>query len=211
MFEKDATDIASLVKSIDSRIIVILGGVTATLPEIYEPLLGRTDAYDLMVRGEGEEIFAEILKRYCKEQKTITDKSKIKGIAYKTTDGIVSTDSHPFIRSLDSLPFPALELLDIDKMLGNKYYSRWRNNPANKRSFPIFTSRGCPYNCCFCSVHSQVGYQHRMYSITILSGVTLGYGAIVAAGAVVSTDVPPMCLVAGVPARIIKYNVEWSI
>lgn len=46
---------------------------------------------------------------------------------------------------------------------------------------------------------------------TILSGVTLGYGAIVAAGAVVSTDVPPMCLVAGVPARIIKYNVEWSI
>lgn len=63
------------------------------------------------------------------------------------------------------IPFPALELLDIDKMLGNKYYSRWRNNPANKRSFPIFTSRGCPYNCCFCSVHSQVGYQHRMYSI----------------------------------------------
>ena len=46
---------------------------------------------------------------------------------------------------------------------------------------------------------------------TILSGVTLGYGAIVAAGAVVSTDVPPMCLVAGVHARIIKYNVEWSI
>ena len=46
---------------------------------------------------------------------------------------------------------------------------------------------------------------------TILSGVKLGYGAIVAAGAVVSTDVPPMCLVAGVPARIIKYNVEWSI
>ena len=165
MFEKDATDIASLVKSIDSRIIVILGGVTATLPEIYEPLLSRTDTYDLMVRGEGEEIFAEILKRYCKEQKTIIDKSEIKGIAFKTTDGIVSTDPHPFIRNLDALPFPALELLDIDKMLGNKYYSRWRNNPANKRSFPIFTSRGCPYNCCFCSVHSQVGYRYRMYSI----------------------------------------------
>lgn len=46
---------------------------------------------------------------------------------------------------------------------------------------------------------------------TILSGVKLGCGAIVAAGAVVNTDVPPMCLVAGVPARIIKHNVEWSI
>ena len=84
---------------------------------------------------------------------------------YKTTDEIVSTAPQRFITDLDSLPFPALELLNIDKTIGNKFYSRWRNNPANKKSFPIFTSRGCPYNCCFCSVHSQVGFVHRAYSI----------------------------------------------
>ena len=39
---------------------------------------------------------------------------------------------------------------------------------------------------------------------TILPGVTIGEGAIVAAGAVVTTDVPPHTLAAGVPAKIIK-------
>ena len=44
----------------------------------------------------------------------------------------------------------------------------------------------------------------------ILPGVTIGDGAIVAAGAVVTKDVPPRCMVAGVPAKVIKENVEWK-
>jgi acetyltransferase-like isoleucine patch superfamily enzyme len=39
---------------------------------------------------------------------------------------------------------------------------------------------------------------------TILPGVTIGQGAVVAAGAMVHRDVPPNTLVAGVPARVIK-------
>lgn len=45
---------------------------------------------------------------------------------------------------------------------------------------------------------------------TILKGVTIGDGAVVAAGSVVTSDVPPNCVCAGVPARIIKENIQWE-
>lgn len=45
----------------------------------------------------------------------------------------------------------------------------------------------------------------------ILSGVTIGNGAIVAAGAVVTKDVPPFAIVAGCPAKIIKYRFNKDI
>jgi virginiamycin A acetyltransferase len=45
----------------------------------------------------------------------------------------------------------------------------------------------------------------------ILSGVTIGNGAVVAAGAVVSKEVPPYAIVAGVPAKILRYRFDESI
>ncbi len=41
-------------------------------------------------------------------------------------------------------------------------------------------------------------------SSTILCGITIGENAIVGAGAVVTKDVPPNTIVAGVPAKVIK-------
>lgn len=46
-------------------------------------------------------------------------------------------------------------------------------------------------------------------NVTLLSGVTIGRGAIIGAGAVVSKDVPPYCVVGGVPAKPIKF--KWTI
>lgn len=44
----------------------------------------------------------------------------------------------------------------------------------------------------------------------ILKGVTIGDGAVVAAGAVVTRDVPSRCIVAGNPARVVRENVDWK-
>ena len=47
-------------------------------------------------------------------------------------------------------------------------------------------------------------------NVIVLKGVTIGEGAIVAAGSVVTKDVPPHCLVAGVPAKVVKTEVTWN-
>ena len=44
----------------------------------------------------------------------------------------------------------------------------------------------------------------------IMKGVTIGDGAVVAAGSIVTKDVPQNCVVAGVPAKIVKENITWK-
>lgn len=46
------------------------------------------------------------------------------------------------------------------------------------------------------------------YRVTILSGVHVGQGAVIAAGAVVTTNIPPYAIVGGVPAKVIKYRFD---
>lgn len=46
--------------------------------------------------------------------------------------------------------------------------------------------------------------------VTILKGVTIGDDVIIAAGSVVTKDIPSGCLAAGVPARVIRKNVKWK-
>ena len=46
------------------------------------------------------------------------------------------------------------------------------------------------------------------YEAVILSGITIGDGAMIGTRAVVTKDVPPYAIVAGNPAKIIKYRFD---
>lgn len=71
---------------------------------------------------------------------------------------------------------------------------------------PAFASRGIEVSI---GDHVFVGAR-----ATVLPGVTLGEGAVVAAGAVVTHDVEPFAIVAGVPARLIgqrRRDLEYTL
>ena len=67
------------------------------------------------------------------------------------------------------------------------------------------------------NVHHSVGGTHAAVLFDtsgraiILAGVTIGEGAIVAAGSVVTKDVPAGTLVAGNPARVIRETGPWKM
>ena len=48
-------------------------------------------------------------------------------------------------------------------------------------------------------------------NVTVLRGVHIGNGSVIAAGSVVTEDVPERCLVAGVPAKVKKEGITWEL
>ncbi len=130
------------VKRLFPKILVIAGGPHVT------PLPGegleRSKA-DAMVIGEGEVTAYEIIKMF-DEVKAIAEMAwkEIDGIAYREEEGIKRTAPRQFIQDLDSIPFPARDLLDFKNYPGWYIYKR---NPGTN----IFSARGCPYECTFCS------------------------------------------------------------
>jgi acetyltransferase-like isoleucine patch superfamily enzyme len=47
-------------------------------------------------------------------------------------------------------------------------------------------------------------------NVTILKGTEIGDNSVIAAGAVVSGKFPPNCLIAGVPGKVIRENINWA-
>lgn len=76
---------------------------------------------------------------------------------------------------------------------------------------------GIPYRC-ITEATKPKGLDHDVVveedvwigmNVTLLSGVIIGRGSTIGAGAVVTKSVPPYCVCAGVPAKVIKFY--WSI
>ncbi len=127
---KRVEEMAKFIKA-HSDAKIILGGIHATL--FPEQTLKEYPEIDYCIRGEGEESLAEFLK-----------KEEAPGLCYREGDAgddivvgdIVLKDN------INELPFPRYDKFELD-MYGS-------NSPAG-RLIPMMTTRGCPYQCSYCS------------------------------------------------------------
>ncbi len=142
-FAASSFKVASLCKEYDDRIPVVMGGPHISIK--YEEVIKICSHVDFLVRGEGEETIIElvnVLGDHHDSNRTDNFKnelSKIRGLSYRENTQAVHNPPREFIKDLDSIPYPARELLS------NK------NSYSSEDMGLLMTSRGCPYNCFYCA------------------------------------------------------------
>jgi radical SAM superfamily enzyme YgiQ (UPF0313 family) len=104
---------------------------------------------DYVICGEGDEALSELVDAIQNDGNL----AEVKNLCYRDGDTVRQNPWRPFLGDLDSLPIPNYNLIH-----------GWK--PRNRRGVvSIATSRGCPFNCTFCSVILLFGRKHRVTSI----------------------------------------------
>jgi len=109
---------------------LIIGGVGPAAVE--EKLLRRFPWIDIIVKGEAERTFPELLEALVNGR----NPDGIPGVLYRDNGMVVRNQDRERITDLDSVPLPAFNRVDLSKYAG----------------YGVVTSRGCPYRCTFCGV-----------------------------------------------------------
>jgi len=143
------------VKKIDPDILTITGGTYPTFMAEYclsEPSL------DMIALGEGEAALVETIEAL-RDGRPL---SHIDGLAGKNGTDVFVNEKTRWIEDLDSIPFPARDLLPMET------YSRigvpHSFSAASKNTAPLITSRGCPARCIYCSSTRFWGNRYRFRS-----------------------------------------------
>lgn len=95
---------------------------------------------DLCVIGEGEQTICDLV-RNCADWNAIDG---VDGILFKRHGQLCQTARRALIRNLDEIPLPAWDAVDFTHYTGNYQY---KGSPSTA----LIASRGCPYDCVFCS------------------------------------------------------------
>jgi radical SAM superfamily enzyme YgiQ (UPF0313 family) len=129
------------IKARNKDTIILCGGAHPT--SCPEEVLD-TCAADVCVLGEGEITVRELVDYFSKDDNAPGSLDQIAGIAFKREGKVIKTHRRPLIKPLDSIPFPAWDLIDLN------YYAG-QHPTKNVLGANLITSRGCPYDCSFCS------------------------------------------------------------
>jgi len=155
-WSRTAFEVAATAKSLDRDIPVVMDGVH---PSARPKETLANPNIDFAIIGEPELTWLELLESI---EKGISPErlKRIKGLGFRQNTRIIITHFRPLIQNLDILPFPARHLLPM-----NLYFTAVKENPLRgeitKPWTVMYTSRGCPYQCIFCSAHLVRGRTWR--------------------------------------------------
>lgn len=148
---QQSKNIIHCLKQRHKKLPIVIGGtqVTAAPKEVIRDLKA-----DFAIIGEGEVTLSELATAIQEGKKSFR---KIMGLGFKTANGkVIINQPRPLIKDLDSLPFPAWDL-----MPPKKYRIAPILEPAKAFPIaPILSSRGCPFNCSFCA--SNVTWRRKI-------------------------------------------------
>ncbi len=136
------------------KAVVVVGGVHAT--NTTETLLEISEV-DYVFRGEAELSFTEFVN-----QLSLSDEIKIQGV-YSKRNLFDSTELSKWPTDIDDLGFPDWQLIDMEKYVTSR--GRRRELGTVHRMASLFTTRGCPFQCTFCSAHTVHGRTVRYRSV----------------------------------------------
>lgn len=144
---RNGAAICGFAREYDKDIVTVVGGPHAgSLPA---ETLQEFPAFDCLVFGEGEVTLGELCHRVAEGSEYHT----LAGLACRKEGQIIRNPPRELVADLDSLPFPARDLIDYRIQPGHS--SRGFSNKL--LSTELFTSRGCPFGCSFCAIQSTFG------------------------------------------------------
>jgi len=139
-FDSD-TKVASISKKTCSKAWTI--GICWTLHTVPKEVMQSCADLDIYIRHEYEAVTPSLITALSKD----ADLCSVKGIAFRANDNIEITGDATSLPNWDSLPLPAYDLLPSLK----NYYI---NTPHGSPFTTLYTSKGCPFSCIFCTVRN---------------------------------------------------------
>ena len=166
----NASTIADAIRQAGCTAPIVLGGAHATA--VPTSTLAAFTSIDYAVLGEGEHTFLELIDTLDAAQPVET----VRGLAWRDMTGsVVINQPRPFIDDLESLPFPAWDLLD-------DFPGSYPSSLLESKRVPaagIMTSRGCPFHCTFCDNRifgTKVRHFSAGYTLSMIRHLVESYG-----------------------------------
>lgn len=158
-----AVHLADIVKKTRPGTIVIVGGPPASVTP--SSFLWRDSPVDLVCIGEGEYTMLELANTVAAGNSY----DLITGTAVWGDGSVYCNVARVPIGSLDDIPLPAYHLLRLEDYF-QLYEAGYVDRPVTylngfNRAVSVVTSRGCPFNCVFCSIHLHMGKRWRGNSV----------------------------------------------